>query len=508
MAKTKKTPKAQAEEREVIYETPSVHIAAGDEALDAPAAKELLGWEETDDKELAILTDRNGKRIFCRNNLTNRPLTMSNVDALLQEMLRRRWRLNGENIIVGRTGLLLNGQHTLIALVLAEQDRENDFRDYSEDARKEYRKHWPNPIQIDKSVFYGVEETDEVVNTMDTCKPRSLWEVICRSPHFASMKAGDRRTASKLCEHAVRMIWHRTGAGNAFNLRRTHAESLDFINRHPTLLNCVKHVFEEDGGKDRKIASILSPGYAAGLLYLMVVSASDGEKYYDSNAPAERHLDLANRDKAETFWTLIAQENDPEFKIVREAVAVLNNAATGAAAPLPEKVAVIVKAWACFLAGDSFTRKRLELRWEDQKLIDGDLTVGGIDRGPNPKDDEDDEMNGDEAIPTPEELMERKEQVRKEAIEAKREEAKTAKKAETPAPTKAPRVSAKEQLRQKHEADARAADEELRKHRGEEPSPSAPTPPSDGIDPKTGFKARPTTVKINPPKPTLRGGIG
>lgn len=507
MAKQTKKAAPKAEAREVLYDTPSVHIAAGDDALDTPAAKELLGWEETDDKEAAIIKDRNGKWIYCRNNVKNRPLTMGNVDMLIQEILRKRWQLNGENLIVGKTGLLLNGQHTLIALVLAEQDRENEFKEYPEDARKEYRKNWANPITIDKSVFYGVEETDSVVNTMDTCKPRSLWEVICLSPYFASMKLGDRKTASKICEHAVRMIWHRTGAGNAFNLRKTHAESLNFIERHQTLLKCVRHIFEEDGGADRKIAKYISPGYAAGLMYLMACSTTEGEKYHASNSPSEKHLDFAMFDKASEFWLFLA-DGSPEFKPLRDAIAGLANPVTGTGGTMAEKVAVLIKAWGHYLAGDGFTAKRLELKYAPNDNGDNVLAewpeTGGIDKGPNPDDEDDDETNGDKKIPTPEELLARKEAERQKHIDAKRDEDKAKAKAEAASKEPvAPKKSPKQIMDEKREAEAKALDAA----KTTEPAPvdtSAPVP-APTVAPN-GFKARPN-VKLPPIKPGLRGGI-
>lgn len=507
MKKSKKNATTtDAPKRPVQYETPTVHIAAGDEALDASAAKSLLGWEETDDPEKVLLTDRNGEKIHCANNVTNRPLTLSNVESYAQEMLRGRWRLNGECIIIGKTGLLLNGQHTLIALVLAEQDRENGFKDYPDDARREYRRNWENPVTIDKGVFYGIDETDDVVNTMDTCRPRSLWEVICRSSHFGGMKLAERKTASKVCEHAIRLIWHRTGAANAFDLQRTHAESLDFLDRHPTLLRLVKHVIEEDGGNKeggRRIAKYLSLGYASGLAYLMACSATDGEKYTAAKNPSEKHLDFSRLDAAEEFWLFLA-DGSPEMKPLRDAINGLANPLTGTPGTLAEKVAVLVKAWGHYVAGEGLTPKRLELRYGDvegeRTLLDNDLDLGGIDRGPKPEADDDDREG---PIPTPEEVAANAKAEKERHLAEKRDEKP---KDDSPPPT--PKKSPKQILREKQEADAKAADDLLKAVKGEQPpAESTPqtTPTADGIDPKTGFKARPK-VTIN--RPVLRGGIG
>ena len=505
MAKTKAM-KTTAPARKVRFPEYSTRIAVGDDALTVDEARDILGWEETDDREAAILTDRRGKHVLCTNNVGNRPLSMPNVDALIQELLRKRWRVNGEPIIVGKTGTVLNGQHSLIALILAEQDREDGFPEsagYTEDAQKIYAKNWPNPITLEKFVVYGIDESDDVVNTMDTCKPRSLWEVICRSPFFASMKMADRRNASKMCEHAVRLVWHRTGAGSAFDLRKTHAESLDFITRHPKLLECVRHIYEENGGNSqeegRKISKYVSLGYAAGMMYLMAASASDEEKYYKASNPSERALDFSRFDKAAEFWLFFA-DGSPEFKEVRNALGALANADTGTGGTMAEKLAILVTAWNLYVEGTGFTAKRLELEYHTnddgvRKLLDSDVTVGGIDKGPAPAED-DDEGDG----PTPEEIEAEKQKVKEEALIAKKNGESKITTATKPAPKKSP----KEMLREKQEADAKAADAALAAAKGEDP-PAVPEPSSNGTDPATGFKARPK-VTINRPTLKLRGG--
>ena len=497
MAKAKaKATKTTTPAREVRFPEYSTRIAVGDDALTVDEARDILGWEETDDREAALLTDRRGKHVLCANNVGNRPLSMPNVDALIQELLRKRWRVNGEPIIIGKTGTVLNGQHSLIALILAEQDREDGFPEsagYTEDASKIYAKNWPNPVTLEKFLVYGVDESDDVVNTMDTCKPHSLWEDICRAPYCAGMKRADRQFAAKATEHAVRLIWHRTGAGDAFNLRKTHAESLDFIARHERVLEAVKHVIEENGGNSkedgRKIARYVTLGYAAGMMYLMGASASDEAKYYKPASPSEKQLDFKNWDKAQEFWLFLA-DGSPDFKPVRVALGALANEDTGTGGSMAEKMAILTKAWNLYVEGESFTAKRLELEYhlnEDgtRKLLDADLTLGGIDKGPHPESDEDDDGG-----PTPEEIEAEKERVKAEALEAKRNE--------VPKVTTATKKSPKQVLREKQEAEARAADAA----KTEAPPEPAPSANGDGIDPATGFKARPA-VKIHRPAATV-----
>ena len=123
----KKKPKATSE-REVKHAKPRVVLYDADKPLTADTARKLMGWEE--EKEGGkikfgnsfLLKTASGAKVRCLHNTANRPLRMSNVSKLKQEILRRRWYLNMENRIIGRTGLVLNGQHTFIALILAVQE--------------------------------------------------------------------------------------------------------------------------------------------------------------------------------------------------------------------------------------------------------------------------------------------------------------------------------------------------------------------------------------------------
>lgn len=411
--------------RDVIY--PDVAIDDGE--IDADKARDLLGWEEVADKKNALLTDLNGRPIRCLNNVTNRPLYDPTVDALRQEVLMRRWRFNGEPIIVGRTGLILNGQHTLIAVVLAEQARTGPDADH-------WRIFWDGPVSVRKLVVKGIDESDGVVNTMDTCRPRSLADVIYRSEFFATMGSSDRARISRLLDYAVRMLWHRTGAdADAFHGHRTHAESLDFVARHPGLIRAVKHIFEED--VKRSIGRYLSPGYAAGLLYLMAGSKTDPDRYRAD--PRESSMDLSMFDKAEEFWTLVSAREET-LRPMREARSTYRTTGEdgkpvtrevyplAAESSLAEKIAVLSRGWEEFSTVGKLTPARMSLRYS----VDEDgvphlaetVTIGGIDLG-------DPDRDGTEIV----EESELDEPDERE-VEARKAEVKTEKvRDEAPAPT-------------------------------------------------------------------------
>jgi len=385
VTKSKKSSKASAQfAREVIYEevSSSICMEAQQTAITAQECKDLLGWqEETDEVKFAneyLLKDLHGCKIRCANNVTNRPLYKAILDTLQQEHLRKRWQFNGEPIIIGKTGLVLNGQHTMISLILAAQAWSLN--------KEKWEDYWTTEPTMDKLIVSGVDESDDTVNTMDTCKPRSLADVIYRSEFFSSMKTNDRRACSKITDYAIKLLWHRTGAClDAFAPRRTHAESLDFINRHPKLLACVKHVYEENGD-DNKIGRYLSPGNASGLLFLMGCSASERKVYCSASVPSEDSLDWSNWDKACDFWVVLAS-CDKKTCAIRTATSKMTEDSGGLSNA--EKCAIIVQAWNAYVNDKPITEETLKLDYlVDQDTLVKQLVehpnVGGIDLG-NPK---------------------------------------------------------------------------------------------------------------------------
>lgn len=378
----KKEKEAETTERPIIYPefVMEICLAKAGTALTAEQAKELLGWEEeTEDVKFGtdfLLTDANGKKIRCYNNVTNRPISRTVYETLKQEHLRKRWRLNGESLIIGRSGLILNGQHTLVALILAAQEWNKGSETYQE--------WWATEPTMDKTIVYGIEESDDVVNTMDTCKPRTLAEVICRSSFFSTLPKQARIEAARHADYAIRLLWKRTGANiDAFSVRRTHAESLAFLTSHQKIVAAVRHVMEEHG-REKRFRWLMGPGYLAGFLYLMGCSTTDPHYYHPPGEPTEESLKWDNWDAACDFVVMLAAEAT-EVKAVKKYLLELE--ATG---PLTttDRWAVLVKAWNLFLDEKPITSSSLALKFKNDEdgirhLIECP-TTGGIDLGNNP----------------------------------------------------------------------------------------------------------------------------
>jgi hypothetical protein len=373
----------------------SILEAAQGNALTGDQAKELLGWEESHEAEGPkgekrlvwpdgtpvkndwLLIDVEGNKIRCKFNLTNRPLYTSTVEEIEQDILQLRYVFNFQNIVIGKFGSVLNGQHRLIALVLACQK----WKKY----RGQYADFWKSEPTIDTSIGYGCDEADQTTNTMDTGRIRSESDVLFRN-YFVKESMTVRKKLCKILTNAVKMLWDRTGAcENPFASRRTHMELIDFVSRHKRLLEAVKHVYEEDAG-ERKISEYLSLGYSSAFLYLMATSETERENkdntgYIQTDLRSEKQLDFSRWEKACDFFTLLAGNNEA-FSQIRDtlgSLAELNRDGLGA------RKALLAKAWVAWIDGDEIDANVLNLEWatkaDSAPTLVGCPTVGGVDMG-------------------------------------------------------------------------------------------------------------------------------
>lgn len=410
--------KKSKKEEEALYPEVTVSICHGDEAITEETAKSLLGWQELpDDSDLEpMLKDNNGKGIICLNNRINRQLYGAIVSQLCQEILQGNWVLNGETIIIGKNGRILNGQHELIALIMACHIYDADPEGYP---------YWNDRQErpfIEKLVVFGIEETDRVVNTMDTGKGRSMSDVFFRSEYFRDETIAQKKILSRILDYAIRLLWYRTGASvDAYAPRRTHAEAEKFLERHLTLLDCVRYIAEAD--EEKGISKMISPGTAAGLMYLMVTSNADATEYHSSETPHEGLLDLEMKDKAEEYWTAVS-EASKITEPMRKVIGSMYEEEGGGSSQ--EKMAVIVKGWRAFAENDSIKESDLKLKYH--KDDDGYKTLaecpvtGGIDLG-NPTDKE------DATDISPEEIKRRAQAEKDKTLASQSDDNKAAKKA-------------------------------------------------------------------------------
>jgi hypothetical protein len=381
--KNGKTPPVEekTEERPIVYPEPTSRFYLDDDPITIEKAKEILGWEEEPKKgtfgDNFLFTLPSGIKVRCTNNETNRPF-YPNVSAVLrQDILNKQWKLNGEPIILGKTGIVLNGQHSLVALILAGLELSDPDSPYHETWGIE------EPYFV-KLVVYGISEDDATVNTMDTCKPRSLADVIYRAHYFKGAAKKDQKQLAKMLSSAIMMLWERSGTfEDAHNVTRNHSVSIEYLNRHPKLLQAVRHIYEEDGGKNdkNKIGKYLNRGYAAAALYLMGSSLSDSDAYYAADHPNESMLNWELWERACEFFVELSG-GSKSLKAVPEAIANLldNQGSVNGAA----RWAIIVKAWNLYAAKKPVTAEALDLKFDfkdDGYHLVETPYIGGIDVG-------------------------------------------------------------------------------------------------------------------------------
>jgi hypothetical protein len=374
------------------------------ESLDAGRCKEMLGWREvgTAERHDPMLRAMIGYCIEMKKNLVNRPLAplKTAILTLKQEFLNRRFKYNGVSIVIGDKDNVLDGQCRMIALILAD-------RDWRDEDKPQWKEISDEPPVLDALVVYGMDESDEIFRTFNCGKVGTLADVIYRGHYFGSKKdESDRLKAAKFAESAVKLLWDRLRLKkDAYAPYRTHGEAIEFLDNHMRIVRAVDHIIEENRdrklGKDKKmirhpIFNYLSPGYAAGLLYLMACSGTDPEKITrDRNDDA--HLDFGRWDKAAKFWSLLARSDDKMME-VKHAIAALANEETGQGGTAAERRAILSKAWLLHVANQEITKDSLELDYDIKRADDGQIvhkrlmespSVGGIDQGDMAEEDDD-----------------------------------------------------------------------------------------------------------------------
>lgn len=361
-AKRKRTTKQKPVES---VEELNVRICTGEKALTVEQAKELIGWEEERDKKFGtdyLLKNSEKKKIRCSNNLTNRPLYLSVCKGLVQDILNGHWRFNGEPIIVGKDGSILNGQHTLVSLILAGEIWRNNRELYSLECEP----------TIERLVVYGVSNDDKTINTMDTCKPRSLQDVIYRSRFFKECSSSERKKVSRTCSYAIKLIWERIGLRTNRSVSMTHAELLAFLENHLRIIEAVKFL-QIESGHENLLSNISPLGSLSGMFYLMASSSSRAPDY--KKVSTEESLNFENWDKVEEFFVLLSSSSDAAKPLYRRIAELPSSGCK------EERLSLIAKSWNGFAAEGKIPSK-LDLKYvtkEGMRVLAEHPTVGGVD---------------------------------------------------------------------------------------------------------------------------------
>jgi len=343
-----------------------------------PITAKVNGFSEKE--PLDTLPD--GTKFWFLYNTKNRPYYPAIARSYAQSILTGKWEANGESAVIGKTAECLSIQHRAGGLLIAEAERA---------ANPETWEHlWgEGPVTMPTILVFGVEETDRVVNTMDTGKGRTGADMLFRTEIMlqAFPNKQTRRVAGNIVTNAVKMLWDRMGVKqHSFTPQLNQAELHDFLIRHPKIVEAAAHILEEDtyeGEKKRgRVSStILPPGYAAAVLFLMGVSDTDGDEYnhvgdidnYKKTVPTQDGMDLGKWDKAAKFWSQLVDQNNTNLSGVRQAFLLLQDKFMGRGLPegmepltddsgavieaegchpsIDEKLIVLARAWNLYKKG-------------------------------------------------------------------------------------------------------------------------------------------------------------
>lgn len=233
-------------------------------------------------------------------NIGNRKVSRQKVEMYAAEMRNGRWQTTGEPIQIDTHGVLINGQHRLLAIIESQ-------------------------CSLLLNIVSGVDPAAK--NVIDTGKKRTACDAILMAGH---KHAKTLAAAAKLVHvYQKRTI---TSMSRQQNLP-THTDILNIVEGNRLLAKCVNDIPLKKGG-------ILPPGNVAFLLYIF--SLSDGEKAMAFIEGLVFGYNLA-----------------PDSPIVLIRNRLISNADSKAKIGTVEKLALTIKAWNAYRQGV----KLKQLKW-------------------------------------------------------------------------------------------------------------------------------------------------
>lgn len=313
-------------------------------------------------------------------NTGNRPKKASAVEKYAEDMLRRKWDLNGETIIVDSANNLRNGQNRLYGLLKAEKRRQSDPKLYAEKFGLR------GTIKIPVLIVRGVKPA--TFRSMDAGEKRTGSDMFFVADLFAGyknkdksqeFKDADKKKLSRILATAARTAWLRLGGKDVADAPKLPPSALEeFVKKHPQLVDVVVNIFRYDNGgagREKNISSLVSPAYMAAVVYLAGMSKTDRVDY------DERGLEALNdslMEEALSFADYFAagaglEEGSPILVLRKAYSAQIKNKEF--ARNRDVTLNMLVKAMVAFLNGE--TVKQTDLRWNPEK--EPVPRLGGLD---------------------------------------------------------------------------------------------------------------------------------
>jgi len=339
----------------------------------------LLGVDDADEwlRKMSMM-DGSTKR-----NTTNRPFKKVLGERYASDMLRKKWPYNGESMVFDKNGNTVSAQHRAYGLIRAEKLRKLNPEKYPQ---------WKGEVYIKALIATGIDPKDS--DSTDQGAPRAHGDVLFRRGIFDKYVNSDKTEQFNLADKkklardlatAIRTVWLRVGGKDVSDAPHfPKSEMLDFLEKHPKIVDCVAYVYEEDDRQIKSICSTVTRSYMAAVMYLAATSGTDRDDY-----DATGDVDTSCMQVAEDF---VASYGSGAGLEAGDPILALKNAfqkqiASGKTRDRDEILNLLVKAFTLFI---------------DQKEADGKiLTIGKDEAQPrlggldtvveSPEDDDDEE---------------------------------------------------------------------------------------------------------------------
>lgn len=316
------------------------------------------------------------EKLLATNN-RNRPKKSGAIKRYLEDIIRRKWDLTGEPIILDTNGQLINGQNRCFSLIKAEQMRLKN--------PKEYEKTYGHrgPIRIPMVIISGVKAA--AFRSMDSGEKRSGPDMMFCARLFDTMKDAqgkpkysdaDKKKLSRILATAIRTVWLRTGGMKISDAPSFPPSEMQefFAEHHPELLSAVTYTYDADAGREQRISSLVSPANMAAVLYLAAVSTSDAREVQDGG-----ELDFSLLPEAQQFVEEFAsgtglEEGNPALALRRAYMAQIKDKSTSRNRDVV--LNMMVKAMVLYL-DEKKNVKLQDVRWNPAK--EAIPRLGGLD---------------------------------------------------------------------------------------------------------------------------------
>lgn len=411
--------------RTVVYE-PAKPITSKNKDWKGENGEGSIGERRSASRLQPTLIDLFGKRVVLHSDDANRFYRPGLARRYMNEILRGKWRLNGEAVILDWFGKVHNGRHRLVGLVLAWQawllDRE--ARKVELAAKKDAggkaaangapRKHgldepgvmgswragrsaskgrwseiWPKEPFLEIVVVKGINPA--YADTIDQGQKRTIGDVFYRDSRVGQMPSKMKMQLSNILAKAVQTVWRRSGGKTVSSAPHLPAsEAIEFADAHPKLVEMVHAIYVmESDGDGKHITDYVSCGTAAAMYYLMATSGTDPDEYLEKGSEA---LDFSMEAKATKFWNAFSTKNEvPKDQLLGSVTSLLRQRLqqipAGAGSARDEIDGTIVKAFNRWVDGTpgKVTMDEIEVsKIEDSEIegvmvLDEEPRLGGLD---------------------------------------------------------------------------------------------------------------------------------